>query len=78
MIALLLQDPSSIDPFSDKWTQLKVPAQVHIFVKSLDTFELIQQLDLDRVTSVTNSDINGLSFKYFNFNTFFKKQTSSL
>jgi len=38
-------------------------------VKSLDNFELIQQLDLDRVTSLANSDINGLSFKYFQFKT---------
>lgn len=54
------KDPSSIDPFSESWTQFKVPAQVLYYAPSVKNFELFQLLDIDRVTSVANLNINGV------------------
>ncbi|XP_057372863.1 uncharacterized protein LOC130693696 [Daphnia carinata] len=56
------QDPSSIDAYSDSWSQFKVPAQVLQFIPSFGTFEVVQQLDIDRIVSLTNLVIDGDAF----------------
>ena len=55
------QDPSAIDIYSNNWSQLKVPAQVLLFTPFSRTFEVIQQLDIDRVVALANLDLNGIN-----------------
>lgn len=56
------QDPSSIDAYSDNWSQFKVPAQVLQFIPSFGSFEVVQQLDIDRIVSLANLVIDGEAF----------------
>ena len=61
------QDPSTVDQLSDSWSQYSVPAKVFRYYNSSDAFYLFQKLDLDRIVSLTNLDINGMNFKLLPF-----------
>lgn len=58
LILVCGKDPSGIDSYTDN-SQLKVPAQVLMYVPSFANFEVVQQLDIDRISSLANMVING-------------------
>lgn len=48
-----------MEPYSNNWSQFKVPAQVLLFNPTINSFELFQQLDVERVISLASFKIEG-------------------
>jgi len=56
------QDPSSIDQFSGDWSLYNVPALVLLYTPPEANFNKFQLLDIERVVSLTNLQIEGSDF----------------